>query len=153
MFETLSAASPDKIIALIGMFRDDPRKGKIDLGVGVYKDEEGRRVYERSLRFLLLLSMSRLFPGKRVRILNSVGYGVYLRVLEEDMDHAMVRALETDMQALVARNLSFEKEIWSKERAIRYFGANSYPDKAEVLQYRPGKTIAMYRIGEMREYF
>lgn len=118
-----------------------------------YLQEEGRRVYERSLRFLLLLSMKRLFPQKRVRILNSVGYGVYLRVLEEDMDHAMVRALETDMRALVAQDLPFEKETWSREEALGYFRDNNYPDKAEILRYRPVKNIRMYRIGEMREYF
>jgi len=88
-----------------------------------------------------------------VRILDSVGYGVYLRVLEEDMDHAMVRALEADMRKLVSENLTFDKECWTREHAIEYFGSHDYPDKAEVLQYRPGKTIAMYRIGEMREYF
>lgn len=42
MFETLQPAQPDKILALIGMYRDDPRPGKIDLGVGVYKDPAGR---------------------------------------------------------------------------------------------------------------
>jgi aromatic-amino-acid transaminase len=41
MFETLTAAPPDKIIALMGQFREDPRPGKIDLGVGVYKDAKG----------------------------------------------------------------------------------------------------------------
>ena len=41
MFEMLTAAPPDKIIALMGQFREDPRPGKIDLGVGVYKDAKG----------------------------------------------------------------------------------------------------------------
>ena len=41
MFETLTAAPPDKIIALMGQFREDPRPGQIDLGVGVYKDAKG----------------------------------------------------------------------------------------------------------------
>lgn len=118
-----------------------------------YADEEGRRVYERSLRFLLLLSMKRLFPDKRVRILNSVGYGVYLRVLGEDMDHAMVRALEAEMRSLVQRDLPFDRELWTLDQAIEYFTAHDYPDKAEILKYRPHKTIAMYRIGDMREYF
>lgn len=50
MFETLKPAAPDKIIALIGMYRDDPRKTKVDLGVGVYKDEEGRTTIMRAVR-------------------------------------------------------------------------------------------------------
>ncbi len=118
-----------------------------------YADEEGRRVYERSVRFLLLMAMKRLYPKKRVRILNSVGYGVYLRVIDEDMDHAMVRALETEMRSLAEQDLPFVREMWSREQAIAYFSHNDYPDKAEILAYRPHKTIAMYRIGEMREYF
>ncbi len=42
MFETLDAARPDKILALIGMLRADTRSNKIDLGVGVYKDADGK---------------------------------------------------------------------------------------------------------------
>ncbi len=42
MFETLQPAPPDKILSLMGLYRDDPRPHKIDLGVGVYRDVEGR---------------------------------------------------------------------------------------------------------------
>lgn len=50
MYETLSAAAPDKIIALIGMFKEDPRTNKVDLGVGVYKDEQGRTTIFNAVR-------------------------------------------------------------------------------------------------------
>ena len=42
MFEELKPQPADKILALMQLYRDDPREGKIDLGVGVYKDAEGR---------------------------------------------------------------------------------------------------------------
>ncbi|MFD1913225.1 aromatic amino acid transaminase [Halodurantibacterium flavum] len=42
MFETLRPQSPDKIIRLMQMFRDDPRMGKIDLGVGVWRNAAGQ---------------------------------------------------------------------------------------------------------------
>ena len=41
MFETLTKAPGDKILALMGEYAADPRPTKIDLGVGVYKDEQG----------------------------------------------------------------------------------------------------------------
>jgi len=41
MFETLPKAEPDAILALMARFREDPRTDKIDLGVGVYRDETG----------------------------------------------------------------------------------------------------------------
>ena len=39
MFETLALQPADALLALIGLHRDDPRPGKLDLGVGVYRDE------------------------------------------------------------------------------------------------------------------
>ena len=41
MFETLEKATLDKIFVLMAEYAADPRKDKIDLGVGVYKDETG----------------------------------------------------------------------------------------------------------------
>ena len=50
MLETLTAPAPDKIIALIGLFAADPRAGKVDLGIGVYKDAEGRTPIMRAVK-------------------------------------------------------------------------------------------------------
>src|SRR5690606_5317205 len=41
MFETLSKAPQDKIFALMAEIAADDRPGKIDLGIGVYKDDAG----------------------------------------------------------------------------------------------------------------
>ena len=41
MFEALEPLPPDSILGLMADFRADPRPEKIDLGVGVYKDENG----------------------------------------------------------------------------------------------------------------
>ena len=37
MLNALTAQAPDKILALMAAYREDPRDTKIDLGVGVYK--------------------------------------------------------------------------------------------------------------------
>ncbi len=41
MFDTLKTQTPDKILMLMQMYREDPRDDKIDLGVGVYKNADG----------------------------------------------------------------------------------------------------------------
>jgi len=41
MFENLKPQPADKILALMQMYREDPRDQKVDLGVGVYKNAEG----------------------------------------------------------------------------------------------------------------
>ena len=41
MFETLKTLNADPILGLMAEFRNDPRKQKIDLGVGIYRDQKG----------------------------------------------------------------------------------------------------------------
>ncbi|MBU2976761.1 amino acid aminotransferase [Alteromonas sp. C1M14] len=41
MFEVLPQLAPDPILGLSASFREDTNSAKIDLGVGVYKDEQG----------------------------------------------------------------------------------------------------------------
>ena len=41
MFESLDTLVPESILGLLAAFRADPSPAKIDLGVGVYRDEQG----------------------------------------------------------------------------------------------------------------
>lgn len=50
MFDTLTPQAPDKILALVKMYREDPRDTKIDLGVGVYKDADGKTPVMRAVK-------------------------------------------------------------------------------------------------------
>ena len=50
MFETLKPTPPDKIIELMDLFKADPRTDKVDLGVGVYKDADGRTPVMRAVK-------------------------------------------------------------------------------------------------------
>ena len=42
MLEQLQQQPPDKILALMQTFKEDPRVNKLDLGIGVYKNENGQ---------------------------------------------------------------------------------------------------------------
>ncbi|TQS70494.1 aspartate/tyrosine/aromatic aminotransferase [Rhodobacteraceae bacterium] len=42
MFSNLKPTPADKILALSGLYKADPRDNKVDLGVGVYKDADGK---------------------------------------------------------------------------------------------------------------
>ena len=41
MFEKLQPTKLDPILGLSQLFQADPRSEKVDLGIGVYKDDEG----------------------------------------------------------------------------------------------------------------
>ena len=50
MLNKLTPQPPDKIIELIGKFKADTRTNKIDLGVGVYKDDQGNTPVMRAVK-------------------------------------------------------------------------------------------------------
>jgi aromatic-amino-acid transaminase len=50
MFERLSRQPDDPLLALIGIFKADPRADKVDLGVGVYRDEAGNSPIFRAVK-------------------------------------------------------------------------------------------------------
>ena len=50
MFEQLKEQPADKILALMAAYREDSRDDKIDLGVGVYKDAEGKTPIMRAIK-------------------------------------------------------------------------------------------------------
>jgi aromatic-amino-acid transaminase len=50
MLKDLKPQVTDKIVMLMQMFRDDPRRDKVDLGVGVYKDASGNTPVMRAVK-------------------------------------------------------------------------------------------------------
>ena len=50
LFSSLTAQAPDPLLSLIALYREDPRPQKIDLGVGVYRDEDGHTPIMRAMK-------------------------------------------------------------------------------------------------------
>ncbi|WP_315798519.1 amino acid aminotransferase [Bradyrhizobium sp. SZCCHNRI3043] len=50
MFDRLTRQPDDPLLALIGIFKADPRPDKVDLGVGVYRDEAGHSPIFRAVK-------------------------------------------------------------------------------------------------------
>ena len=114
--------------------------------------EEGRRIYERSLRFVMLLALKHLFPYEQVRIEYSVGYGVFVRLPGRNLHRQDIVRIENEMRRLTELNLPFEKKQWTREDAIDYFTEEQQPDKVELLERRRSPNFTMYSIDGMWEY-
>ena len=116
-------------------------------------DEEGRRIYERSLRFVALLAFRQLMPGQQVRIEYSVGGGVFLHTPGHELTAEDAAAVEGEMRRIVAEDLPFDKQEWSLDDAIAYFAEDGQRDKVELLKRRTVPFYNMYSCGNMHEYF
>lgn len=81
MFETLQLAPPDPILGLTDAFRKDPNPNKINLGVGVYQDEEGRTTTLASVRRAEALLLEQASPKTYLPIEGSPEFGKHVRTL------------------------------------------------------------------------
>ena len=145
---TLAALSGGVVIEL-----NDPLRRDCTLTPLTLEHEEGRRIYERSLRFVMLLALRHLFPYQQVRIEYSVGYGVFVRLPGIELHRDDIVRIENEMHRIVDLDLVFTRKQWTREDAIRYFEEEKQQDKVELLSRRPVPTFTMYCIDGMWEYF
>ena len=84
MIEDLQVRPPDPLLKLIKAFRDDPRSDKIDLGVGVYRDEAGgtpvMAAVKEAERRLLAEQRTKTYVGQQgdvefLRLLGELAFG------------------------------------------------------------------------------
>lgn len=132
---------------------DTPHEGEQAMLID-YRSNEGRLVYERSLRFVFLLAVAQLYPKRRVRLEHSIGNGVYA-VIEGDtlLTPRDVACIEQRMREIVAQDLPFEKHLITRAQAIAHFEALEQFDKVDLLRYRPNDRFQLYSLGGMMEYF
>ncbi|KKC33219.1 aromatic amino acid transaminase [Devosia psychrophila] len=96
MFETLTKAPGDKILALMGEYAADPRPTKIDLGVGVYKDEKGVTAVMTAVR----KAEQRILDSEKTKtylgIAGNKGYGAAVLdlALADSVDRSRVRVAQ-----------------------------------------------------------
>ena len=117
-----------------------------------YDDEEGRRVYERSLRFVFLCAVRRVMPGVHVRIEHSIRRGLYIRP-DAPVTHATAEAIAEEMRRIVREDIPFEKRAVSRDDAIEYFASHGEEDKVRLLKYRAFEQFQLYECDGMLEYF
>jgi aspartate aminotransferase len=93
MFENLTKAPGDKILALMGEYASDTRPTKIDLGVGVYKDEQGVTPVMSAVRKAEERILSNEKTKTYLGIAGNKGYGAAVLdlVLADSVDRARVR--------------------------------------------------------------
>ncbi len=144
----LAAMRGGQVLAL-----NEPLRDSCTLTPITMDDEEGRRIYERSLRMIMLLAARRLFPGEQVRIEYSAGQGVFVRLPGLTLSPELVAQLEAEMQRIAAADLPFQRSRWAVADAVAYFKREGQQDKVDLLHYRPFPYFDMYCLGDMWDYF
>ena len=118
------------------------------------EDEDGMRIYRRSLTFLLVMAFEALFPGVSLTIDHSVAAGGYFCQVTngKPLTVEQLERLEKRMQEIVEADLPVFREQVPIRDAIANFKARGYLDKARLLAHRKKDYLMQYRIGDHPDY-
>ena len=84
--------------------------------------KDGAEIYRRSLCLLLATAVEKIFPGTRVLVGHSLGYGYYYTLENgKDIEDKQVEMITTKMKALVKKDIPFNTERLSYQQAMEIF--------------------------------
>lgn len=109
-----------------------------------YADREGERIYSRSLRFILLTALYKLYPEAKPEFTNKNGRDYFAFFENFELTEEIVAKVKEKMLELIAANLKIEKKKGSRRRIIRYYKLNNNTEKIDEIMRGIKDTYTVY---------
>jgi len=116
--------------------------------------EDGVRIYQRSLCLLFIRAAMEVFEGCRVKVHHSLSKGIYCEFdYERLLSVDEIGEIRQRMIEIVDRNEPIHKETVSKDVAIKLFQHYGMDAKERLMKYRRHDYIHLYSLGWLKDYF
>ena len=122
------------------------------------REGSGRRVYVRSLSFVLYKATSDLFPGSKLFIEHPLARGYYCNfkkkqnraaaVTDEDVERIKAR-----IQEIIDLDMPFRHNEATTEEAVRIFAERGFQDKVKLLETSGTVYTDYYTLGETVDFY
>lgn len=117
-------------------------------------DEDGMRIYRRSLHFIMIRAAYDVFPGEDIIISHSISKGVYCRMKDDrELTEDEVKRLEDRMREIVGAKIPFIKRVVSLEEAKEIFIKSGRLDKYHAIEHRGKPYVTLYTCDGLDDYF
>ncbi len=117
-------------------------------------DEDGMRIYRRSLYFIFIKAVNEVFPERNAVISHPMSNGVYCEIKgDEELTETDVELVEKKMRQIVSGALPFEKKVISTESARELYKKTGRLDKYGVLEHRQKPYVTVYNCGGYEDYY
>ena len=117
------------------------------------KSEFGRRIYRRSVVFLLIMAVRELYPEAEVVVQFTAHKGLYCAIQSPfDVTESVVRALEQRMREIVAENRPIVKKRLQREEVVQLFKKSEQIEKANLVMSLETEKASLYYCGEFYDY-
>lgn len=119
-----------------------------------YREARGKRVYERTLLFVFILAVRKLFPKAKVKVQYAIGNGIYVEIHKDSpLTEQEVLTLREKCLFLIQEDFPLNRVRLDIDDAIAFFEADGQQDKAELLRWRQFSYFDVYRHDGYMDYF
>lgn len=120
-----------------------------------YKHPDGKRMYMRSLSFVLFMAARELFPDATLKIEHSYSKGFYCKLhCKHPLNYnEAAESIKSRMQEIIAEALPFEREEIKTEEAYQIFNSFKLIDKCVLMGTRKQFYSSVYKLNGVVNYF
>ena len=119
-------------------------------------DGSGRRVYARSLCFVLYKATNDVFPGSKLFIEHPLSRGIYCNFKKKDnvpLTDDDVAKICQRMQEIIDADMPFRRTEATLEEAVRVFTERGFSDKVKLLETSGQVYTYYYTLGDTIDYY
>ena len=120
------------------------------------REGSGRRVYVRSLCFVLYKATADLFPASRLFIEHPLSGGFYCNYKKKNgqpLTDDDVKALQQRMQEIIDLDMPFRRTEATTDEALRVFKDRHFSDKVQLLETCGQIYSDYYTLGDTVDYY
>ena len=120
------------------------------------REGSGRRVYVRSLCFVLYKATADLFPASRLFIEHPLSGGFYCNFKKKDgqpITDEDVKALQQRMKEIIDLDMPFRRTEATTDEALRVFKERHFSDKVQLLETCGQIYSDYYTLGDTVDYY
>ena len=120
------------------------------------RDGSGRRVYVRSLCFVLYKASCDVFPGSKLFIEHPLSGGYYCNFKKrgnEPLTDDDVKRICQRMQEIIAQDMPFRRTEATTEEAVRVFSERGFSDKVKLIETSGQIYTDYYMLGDTVDYY
>ncbi|TYQ16474.1 UNVERIFIED_CONTAM: uridine kinase [Acetivibrio alkalicellulosi] len=115
---------------------------------------DGKRIYRRSLSFILIKAVNDIFPDRKVVISHSISKGIYCEINgETELTQEEVEKINDRMRELVDLKIPFIKKIMSLDDAKEMFRKIGRMDRYHAIEHRTKPYVTIYDCDGFEDYF
>lgn len=113
------------------------------------KDEDGYKIYTRTISAVFIMACKEIFPQCTVKIEHFIGRGLYAELEEgKSISFSEIEKIKAKMKDIIENDIPIFREKVPAEKGISLFKEQGYEDKVRLYNTLDKELIQTYKIGE-----